>query len=166
MLASGAKLAGVAALTTAGPQLGGGPRHASFPSTSLLPCSSSSMFNLEGWLPLAVAVSTLLSLTLLLLPQAYGYPAAKVNHDVRQALRVQVVVLGDIGRSPRIQYHAISIAKHGGQVDLVGYQGTANVVYPVEVVHNADSHQSRIFTLTSLASSGSQSIRSIQLQIF
>ena len=36
---------------------------------------------------------------------------------------VQVVVLGDIGRSPRMQYHAISIAKHGGRVYLIGYEG-------------------------------------------
>ena len=34
---------------------------------------------------------------------------------------VQVVVLGDIGRSPRMQYHALSIANHGGKVDLIGY---------------------------------------------
>lgn len=34
---------------------------------------------------------------------------------------VQVVVLGDVGRSPRMQYHALSIANHGGTVDLVGY---------------------------------------------
>ena len=37
--------------------------------------------------------------------------------------RVQVLVLGDIGRSPRMTYHALSIAKHGGQVDLIGYLG-------------------------------------------
>jgi beta-1,4-mannosyltransferase len=36
---------------------------------------------------------------------------------------VQVLVLGDIGRSPRMQYHAISIAKKGGKVDLIGYRG-------------------------------------------
>jgi hypothetical protein len=41
----------------------------------------------------------------------------------RQGTSVQVVVLGDIGRSPRMQYHALSIAKHGGRVILVGYQG-------------------------------------------
>lgn len=35
----------------------------------------------------------------------------------------QVVVLGDIGRSPRMQYHAISIAKHGGSVFLFGNTG-------------------------------------------
>ncbi|KAH7356319.1 beta-1,4-mannosyltransferase-like protein [Pyrenochaeta sp. MPI-SDFR-AT-0127] len=40
----------------------------------------------------------------------------------RQGRTVQVVVLGDIGRSPRMQYHALSIAKHGGRVFLIGYQ--------------------------------------------
>lgn len=36
---------------------------------------------------------------------------------------VQVVVLGDIGRSPRMQYHALSLAKHGALVQMIGYQG-------------------------------------------
>lgn len=35
----------------------------------------------------------------------------------------QVLVLGDIGRSPRMQYHALSIVKSGSKVDLVGYKG-------------------------------------------
>ncbi|KAM4056707.1 glycosyl transferases group 1 domain-containing protein [Hirsutella rhossiliensis] len=38
---------------------------------------------------------------------------------------VQVLVLGDIGRSPRMQYHAISLAKHGRKVDIVAYKETA-----------------------------------------
>ena len=38
-------------------------------------------------------------------------------------LTFQVFVLGDIGRSPRMQYHALSIARHGGHVQLVGYMG-------------------------------------------
>jgi hypothetical protein len=37
--------------------------------------------------------------------------------------RIQVVVLGDIGRSPRMQYHAMSIARRGCHVDLIGYLG-------------------------------------------
>ena len=37
--------------------------------------------------------------------------------------RVCVVVLGDIGRSPRMQYHALSLGRHGYQVDLVGFLG-------------------------------------------
>lgn len=38
--------------------------------------------------------------------------------------RVAVLVLGDIGRSPRMQYHALSIARKGGLVELIGYDGT------------------------------------------
>ncbi|KAJ1734666.1 mannosyltransferase, partial [Coemansia biformis] len=38
--------------------------------------------------------------------------------------RVAVVVLGDIGRSPRMQYHALSLARSGHQVDFVGYGGS------------------------------------------
>jgi beta-1,4-mannosyltransferase len=41
---------------------------------------------------------------------------------------VQVLVLGDIGRSPRMQYHALSIAKHGGLVDIIGYYGKSTTV--------------------------------------
>ncbi|NXV38983.1 ALG1 mannosyltransferase, partial [Rissa tridactyla] len=35
--------------------------------------------------------------------------------------RVCVAVLGDLGRSPRMQYHALSLARHGRGVDLLGY---------------------------------------------
>lgn len=35
---------------------------------------------------------------------------------------VQVLVLGDVGRSPRMQYHALSIAQHA-PVQLIGYFG-------------------------------------------
>ena len=34
-----------------------------------------------------------------------------------------VVVAGDVGRSPRMQYHALSLAEHGYAVTLVGYAG-------------------------------------------
>ncbi|KAG4302470.1 hypothetical protein PCANB_001313 [Pneumocystis canis] len=40
-----------------------------------------------------------------------------------------LVVLGDLGRSPRMQYHALSLAQHGFEVDLVGYRGS--FVFPV-----------------------------------
>lgn len=56
-------------------------------------------------------------IALLFLPVSYrGGP----DHH---SIRVQVLVLGDIGRSPRMQYHALSIAKHGGKVDMIGYHG-------------------------------------------
>ncbi|KAJ3475475.1 hypothetical protein NLG97_g9446 [Lecanicillium saksenae] len=38
---------------------------------------------------------------------------------------VQILVLGDIGRSPRMQYHAISLAKHGKKVDIIALKETA-----------------------------------------
>ncbi|XP_018325390.1 chitobiosyldiphosphodolichol beta-mannosyltransferase [Agrilus planipennis] len=37
---------------------------------------------------------------------------------------IVVVVLGDIGRSPRMQYHSLSLAEHGHKVDIVGYKET------------------------------------------
>ena len=37
--------------------------------------------------------------------------------------KVAVVVLGDIGRSPRMQYHSLSLSKHGFPVKFVGYSG-------------------------------------------
>ncbi|KAI1172139.1 glycosyltransferase family 33 protein [Nemania sp. FL0916] len=55
---------------------------------------------------------------LLLLPSRYEQPAAVKG---KVPVSVQILVLGDIGRSPRMQYHALSIAKHGGTVHLIGY---------------------------------------------
>lgn len=37
---------------------------------------------------------------------------------------VTIVVLGDIGRSPRMQYHALSLAEAGHKVDIIGYGQT------------------------------------------
>ncbi|KAI0452002.1 glycosyltransferase family 33 protein [Xylaria acuta] len=54
---------------------------------------------------------------LLLLPSQYKKPSTAGDASVS----VQILVLGDIGRSPRMQYHALSIAKHGGTVHLIGY---------------------------------------------
>ena len=36
---------------------------------------------------------------------------------------VCVVVLGDIGRSPRMQYHSLSLVAAGYTVHLIGYGG-------------------------------------------
>lgn len=36
---------------------------------------------------------------------------------------VQVVVLGDVGRSPRMQYHCLSLVQLDYTVDIVGYGG-------------------------------------------
>jgi len=37
---------------------------------------------------------------------------------------VAVVVVGDLGRSPRMQYHALALAQAGVEVDLIGYAGS------------------------------------------
>ena len=42
-------------------------------------------------------------------------------------MRTAVIVLGDLGRSPRMQYHAVSLAE-GGEVDLIGLEGAAPIV--------------------------------------
>ncbi|KAJ2987150.1 hypothetical protein NUW58_g4664 [Xylaria curta] len=57
------------------------------------------------------------AIVLVLLPSQYKKPSTSGNTSVS----VQILVLGDIGRSPRMQYHALSIAKHGGTVHLIGY---------------------------------------------
>ena len=43
-------------------------------------------------------------------------------------MRTAVIVLGDLGRSPRMQYHAVSLAEAGGEVDLIGLEGAPPVV--------------------------------------
>ncbi|RDL35683.1 UDP-Glycosyltransferase phosphorylase [Venustampulla echinocandica] len=83
---------------------------------------------LDLLLTLAVAASTILSTILMLLPSRYIRPSPpKATSESSGAvdepkISVQVLVLGDIGRSPRMQYHAMSIAKHGGRVDIIGYK--------------------------------------------
>ena len=42
-------------------------------------------------------------------------------------MRTAVIVLGDLGRSPRMQYHAASLAAAGGEVDLIGLEGAPPV---------------------------------------
>lgn len=84
------------------------------------------MSALEQWLPAAVILFTLISLILLLLPTPYGRDLDVPSVGSKRRVRVQILVLGDIGRSPRMQYHALSIAKHGGFVDLIGYCGEYN----------------------------------------
>ncbi|CAI5676442.1 chitobiosyldiphosphodolichol beta-mannosyltransferase [Oreochromis niloticus] len=46
------------------------------------------------------------------------------RRDEGTSRRVCVLVLGDIGRSPRMQYHALSLSKHGYHVTFVGFSET------------------------------------------
>lgn len=113
------------------------------------------------WLDLALYVilgfSTIFSLVLITLPSQYNpykdKPLQAVNEkgeevetngkdgkkkvNFKAGRTTQVVVLGDIGRSPRMQYHAISIAKHGGKVYLTGYQGSFMTILDILIsAHN------------------------------
>ncbi|KAI0907287.1 family 33 glycosyltransferase [Ustulina deusta] len=63
---------------------------------------------------LLMAAATVLVLS----PSRYERPSTASGNA---SVSVQILVLGDIGRSPRMQYHALSIARHGGTVHLVGY---------------------------------------------
>ncbi|KAH9208809.1 glycosyl transferases group 1-domain-containing protein [Leptodontidium sp. 2 PMI_412] len=80
---------------------------------------------LEALLTLAVFASTAFTIALLMLPSRYvkhSPPKVTIKGTANEPkISVQVLVLGDIGRSPRMQYHAMSIAKHGGRVDVIGY---------------------------------------------
>jgi beta-1,4-mannosyltransferase len=67
-------------------------------------------------------VLTLVVALFLLSPTPYR---AASSPAAERHVTAQVLVLGDIGRSPRMQYHALSIAKHGGTVELIGYHGTS-----------------------------------------
>ena len=81
---------------------------------------------LEPWAThLLLASLSLTAFLVLCLPTRYAPPLSPPSTptDVPVPVRVVVLVLGDIGRSPRMQYHALSIARKGGVVDLVGYNG-------------------------------------------
>jgi len=60
---------------------------------------------------------------------------------------VLLLVLGDIGRSPRMQYHALSLAENNFNVDFVGYKGSE----PMKAITSNDSiHIHYVPTPTSL----------------
>ncbi|XP_011635505.1 chitobiosyldiphosphodolichol beta-mannosyltransferase isoform X1 [Pogonomyrmex barbatus] len=54
---------------------------------------------------------------------------------LKSGRNVCVLVLGDIGRSPRMQYHAISLAREGFIVDLIGYPGSPPMKEILENMH-------------------------------
>jgi beta-1,4-mannosyltransferase len=85
---------------------------------------------LETFISIAFWLSSLITLVILvLLPTPYRPDPASRDEsqsspkspNAKAKVTTQILVLGDIGRSPRMQYHALSIARHGGDVDIIGY---------------------------------------------
>src|SRR5262245_30711405 len=62
------------------------------------------------------------SMTIRATPAAVAEPDGLAGEP---RVRVSVVVLGDVGRSPRMQYHAVALASASAEVDVVGYAGSA-----------------------------------------
>lgn len=50
--------------------------------------------------------------------------ASRCLHRPARMRSVVVFVLGDVGRSPRMMYHAESFANNGFETYIVGYRGT------------------------------------------
>ena len=57
------------------------------------------------------------------------------NKKIKHAV---VLVLGDIGRSPRMQYHALSLLEEGHYVTLIGYAGES-LIPQLEIALSDDS---------------------------
>ncbi|KAI4155162.1 MAG: hypothetical protein LQ340_001176 [Diploschistes diacapsis] len=81
---------------------------------------------MPSWLLLLLGLSSFFSFMfiLFLLPDdAYGEEDTRVYSEekIRARNRTHVLVLGDIGRSPRMQNHALSLARRNIAVDLIGY---------------------------------------------
>lgn len=55
---------------------------------------------------------------------AFALYARRVKKRPSRRRTATVLVLGDIGRSPRMMYHAESLARAGWETYVVGYGGT------------------------------------------
>ncbi|KAJ5651646.1 CAZyme family GT33 [Penicillium longicatenatum] len=73
---------------------------------------------IETFINVAFCVSSVVTVLMLLLPSQYDPQPSTLK---KTKTSVQILVLGDIGRSPRMQYHALSIARNDGQVVIIGY---------------------------------------------
>ncbi|BFF90293.1 chitobiosyldiphosphodolichol beta-mannosyltransferase [Drosophila madeirensis] len=69
--------------------------------------------------------------------------AAEMKHKKRHAC---VIVLGDIGRSPRMQYHAQSLLEDNYNVDIIGYLETR----PLEALSACKIHELSAVPVTNL----------------
>lgn len=76
-----------------------------------------------SWSTVALLLVQCILILTIALTLTLCFSARRYNADISPHVSAQVLVLGDIGRSPRMQYHALSISKHGGDVQLIGYKG-------------------------------------------
>ncbi|KAL3480864.1 glycosyl transferases group 1-domain-containing protein [Aspergillus californicus] len=76
---------------------------------------------IELVIEVAFCISTVVTLLIFMLPSQYEPKRRGSNDSNAPKTSIQILVLGDIGRSPRMQYHALSIASGGGQVEIIGY---------------------------------------------
>ncbi|GLI80432.1 mannosyltransferase [Penicillium ochrochloron] len=77
---------------------------------------------IDSLITIAFVLSSALTVVILLLPSQYVPPRSSTGQAEKAKPTVQILVLGDIGRSPRMQYHALSIARKGGKVVIIGYK--------------------------------------------
>src|SRR5204863_1974609 len=75
--------------------------------------------------------------------------AAPAEAGALAGARVAVVVLGDLGRSPRMQYHALALGDAGADVSLFGYRGrpadTAVTQHPrIHIRHLPEPWRARV----------------------
>lgn len=79
------------------------------------------------------------------------------------ALSACVLVLGDLGRSPRMQYHALSLSRHGFSVTLIGFLGKSPDPHGTTAAHNSDNHHNN-HKLGSAEHRGQEVARVVQLE--
>lgn len=86
------------------------------------------------WIFLGVLVLILFYLVMFMLPDdAYGEEDVRTfsEEKIKSRYRTHVVVLGDIGRSPRMQNHALALARRSAAVNLIGYTGKKNIWWTI-----------------------------------
>src|SRR5438132_1649148 len=74
-----------------------------------------------GLVPIVIEASS----TAVRIAGSYHTIADGGEHRSGRTVRVTVVALSDLGRSPRICYHALALAEAGSRVELVGYVETS-----------------------------------------
>ena len=80
------------------------------------------ILQLAYYLAIAI-VGGLILLFGVLRPSTYAAKTTSTTSKPEESMSVSILVLGDIGRSPRMQYHAISLIRKSARVQLIGFTG-------------------------------------------